>query len=381
VTWTPKQEALRGEWGLDALDVRDPVETARYRAWQERKAAQNGHEDTEPETAEPSEDADLPGQRPRLTDLVVNIETYRASVPSEIPWRCKPLAYSGGVTLIAGPPKAGKSTLAAQLQHCAETGLDFAAAWPVALGPCLLVTEEGGAAVVHKTSNLSRLDVLDRRAALMAGLSFRQVLEVVSEWAETHLGGIAFIDTLAIWAEIQNENDASEASKAVAIVTALAQTTDLAVVLIHHARKSGGDNGEAIRGSGAILATVDIAVELSRVSPNSDTRWLDVQGRVILPERYLLGFDRSSLSYVIEDKGGVRLEEIETDLAGIPDDGPGLTRNDLTGLWKHDSRARAEQLVDMGRMRTAYVKTGRAWAHRYWSIPAAWTPPLEATDE
>lgn len=359
----------RQQWGLEALEADprnlgtiDPLD-----AWIQR----NGHEAVTPLPAE----ADPPAFRP--LDLIVDIGTYRASVPTEIPWRCQPLAYSGGVTLIAGPPKAGKSTLAAQLQRCSETGADFAAAWTVEPGPCLLVTEEGGAAVVHKTGDLERLDVLDRRTALMAGLKFPQVLEVVSDWSTGHPGGMAFIDTLAIWAEIENENDASEASKAVAAVTSLAQTTDLAVVLIHHARKSGGDNGEAIRGSGAILATVDIAVELSRVSPTSDSRWLDVQGRVILPDRHLLGFDRATLSYVLEDKAGARLEEIEADLVGVPVDGPGMTRTELTLHWNKDSRRRSAQLIELGRMRSEMVQSGRGTGLRFWAIAAAWTPPLE----
>jgi hypothetical protein len=321
-------------------------------------------------------EADLPGQRPKLSDLVVNIKDYRAAVPTEIPWRCKPIVYSGGVTLIAGPPKAGKSTLSAQLQACAETGLDFAGSWPVAIGPCLLVTEEGGVAVAYKTNGLERLDVFDRRSAIMASLSFGQVLEVVAEWSAQHPDGIAFIDTLAIWAGIENENDASQATHAIAQVTALAQQADLAVVLIHHARKSGGEHGEAIRGSGAILGTVDIAVEMSRTGPLSDDRYLDVQGRVVMPERHLLTFDRLTMTYRLEDRMDSRLEQIETDLAGVPDDGPGLSRAELSTLWNKDSRKRSEELVNLGRMKKRFVNVGKTNAYRYWSIPAAWTPAL-----
>lgn len=331
-----------------------------------------------PRSAGQPDDADDAGPIWRAP-LIVGIDDYRAGVPVEIPWICRPIAYSGGVTLIAGPPKAGKSTLAAQLQHCRETGAPFLGTWPVQTGPVLLVTEEGGVAVVYKTNGLHALDVLDRRAA--AGLTFAQVLAAVAEWGAAHPGGLAFIDTLAIWADIENENDAAETSRAVALAAAVAQSTDLAIVLVHHARKSGGENGEAIRGSGAILATVDIAAELSRVSPGSDDRWLDVQGRVILPERYLLTFDRATLTYSLGDRAEARLDEIEADLVRIPVDGPGLIRNELRALWQRDPRARAEQLVNVGRLRTAYVKTGRAWAWRYWSIPAVWTPPMRTFDD
>jgi AAA domain len=300
--------------------------------------------------------------------LIVNIDTYRASVPATIPWVVAHLAYTGGVSLIAGPPKGGKSTLAAQIQRCRETGEQLFEAWDVATGPTLLVTEEGGVAVVYKTEGLHALDVLDRRAA--AGLTFTQVLAVVSGWGSAHPGGLVFIDTVAIWAGILDENAAGETTKAIAAVTAVAQAASLAIILVHHARKGGGDDGEAIRGSGAILATVDIGIELSRVSSGSDDRYLDIMGRVGLAERYQLEFDRTTMSYTLADQSAARLATIETDLAGIPVDGPGLTRDDLHALWKKDPRARADHLVNVGRMRLAYVKVGRYWGNRYWSIPA-----------
>lgn len=381
VTWTPEQQAHRREWDLDSLDA-DPRNLATVDpmdAVLRRRAAANGHASDASGSIElePPLDVDL---TPRFHGLIVPIDEYRAGVPTVIPWRCQPIVYSGGVTLIAGAPKAGKSTLAAQLQRCCETGEDFLGSWPVQIGPVLLVTEEGGVAVVHKTTDMHRLAVLDRRAAIRSGLGFRQVLDAIADWSAVNPDGIAFIDTLAIWAEIQNENDASEASKAVALVTSLAQQTDLAVVLVHHARKGGGEHGEGIRGSGAILATVDIAVELSRFDEAGDGRWLDVQGRVILPERFLLGFDRNSMTYRTEDKSGARLAEIEHDLAGIPTDGDGMTRPDIGGLWGRDPRKRIEELLDLGRLRSRYVKGERAFAYRYWSVPAQWTAPMEPDD-
>jgi len=95
-----------------------------------------------------------------------------------------------------------------------------------------------------------------------------------------------------------------------------------------------------------------------------------------LPERYLLGFDRLSLSYRLEDKVDARLEEIEADLAGIPEDGDGLSRTDIGVIWGREPRKRIEQLLNTGRLRQRYVKVGRAHAYRYWSVSAVWTPPL-----
>jgi hypothetical protein len=362
VTWTPEQAAQQREWGLEDVPAgtADPLDAY---------LRQNGHAT---ETEPPREVVLLP----RYAGLIMPIEEYRATVPDSIPWIAQPLVYSGGVTLLAGPPKAGKSTLASNLQRCRETGAALLDQWPVAIGSTLLVTEEGGVAVAYKTSDLSALDVMDRRAAVQAGLGFTQVLDAVAGWAMDHAGGLAFIDTLAIWAGIDNENDASEVSAAVAQVTSLAQATDLAIVLVHHSRKSGGENGEAIRGSGAILATVDIAAELSRVSPTSDDRWLDVQGRVILPNRYLLTFDRAAMAYALGDTSAAKLEAIEADLAGIPADGPGLTRQEIANLWGRDPRKRIEQLMNVGRLRAEQIRVGRGLGWHYWSKPAEWTPAL-----
>ena len=337
-------------------------------------------EDDPPPLIRDSEPEAGPEPATQPPSLIVGIDAYRASVPATIPWICRPLAYLGGVSLIAGPPKAGKSTLAAQMQRCRETGERLFGAWEVTTGPTLLVTEEGGVAVVHKAEGLHALEVLDRRSAVRAELTFRQMLGVVGEWAATHPGGLVFIDTLAIWAGIVDENDAGQATRAIAAVTATAQAASLAIVLVHHARKGGGDDGEAVRGSGAILATVDIGIELARVKEGGDDRYLDLMGRIIPAERYRLAFDRFAAAYTLADQSGARLAAIEADLVGIPTDGPGLIRAELQALWKKDPRARADQLVNVGRMRAEYVKSGRTFAWRYWSIPPAWTPEARYED-
>ena len=298
--------------------------------------------------------------------LIVGIDAYRASVPSVVPWAARPLVYYGGVTLVAGPPKGGKSTIVSNLERCRETRELFLGAWHVATGPTLLVTEESGVAVIYKTHGLSKLAVLDRRAAVGARLTFEGVLAVIAEWSTANPRGLVVIDTLAIWAGIEDENDASEATRRVAEVMVLAATTNLAVILVHHTRKGGGEQGEGIRGSSALLATVDIAAELNYVAPGSDRRYLDVRGRVIEPMRFLLDFDRATKRYFLVDTEEATADAAEADLAGIPSDGPGVSRDDLEALWGYDPRKRTAELIDLGRLRGDKVKVGRTKAWRYW---------------
>lgn len=306
---------------------------------------------------------------------IVPISDYRASVPTVIPWIAERFVYRGGVTLVTAPAKAGKSTLMANLQRSRETNTTFIGV-PVEQGPSLLITEEGGIAVVYKTEGLNNLYVYDRKAS--QGESFEDTLAKAQDWMAEHPDGMIFIDTLAIWAGIEDENDATSTTKAIAKVMLLAQTANAPVVIVHHSRKSGGSHGEAIRGSGAILATVDISIEMKRTDdPTSDERCLSTQGRVILPERYLLDFDRMTGTYTKIDLATRANSEIEMWLEGIPTNRsqPGLTRTELQALWDMtDTRKRTTRLLNVGRMHAE--KTARGW--QYWAIPPAFSRYLEA---
>jgi hypothetical protein len=289
----------------------------------------------------------------------LSIVDYRLSVPTNIPWVWHDFVYKGAVTILSGPPKAGKSTIATQLMRSRESGealLDRG----VARGACLLVTEEGGIAVTYKTRGLMKLTVYDRKAA--KGEPFAVTLAKVTLWLKANPDGLVFIDTLAVWASVEDENDASQTTKAIEQVMALAQVHDAPVVIIHHTRKGGGQHGEAIRGSGAILATPDISIELKYTEDDTDERYLDTQGRVIFPERILVSFDRDTMSYSrldITERGN---EAIEKDLAMIPYDGPGVKQGQTGLSWR-----RLDQLVNKGRVRKQAGGSGKP--NLYWAIP------------
>jgi hypothetical protein len=288
----------------------------------------------------------------------VSATTYRQSVPRFVPWVVAGLLYLGGVLLVSGPPKAGKSTLLAELQRCRWTGEPFLGAWPVVRGPVLLVTEESGIAVVLKLHGDA--DVLDRRTAIEMGFTeFGDVLWAIQEWAHLYPRGVAIIDTLAVWAGLDDENDASAATRAVAAVTALAARTGIAIVLVHHTRKGGGQAGEAIRGSSAILATVDVSAELSytEAGPVSPRRTLEIRGRVMEPSRHLLdygptpGRSRTRRRYRLIDPAEAAEERVDEMVAAIPP--AGATLADLIDRWgvsDKTARRRVLDLVGSGRL-------------------------------
>ena len=86
------------------------------------------------------------------------------------------------------------------------------------------------------------------------------------------------VDTLAAFWHVQNENDASEMTKAVKPLLRLARESEACMLLIHHARKSEGSHGDEIRGSGALFGLVDIAIVMKRHSVETQ-RLLQAQSR------------------------------------------------------------------------------------------------------
>lgn len=317
--------------------------------------------------AEPVDVASIP-----TSDLILDIATYRAAQPTSIEW-VSPLAAYGYVSLVSGPPKSGKSTLIGNLLRARETNTVFLWGQPVPKGPTLLVTEEGGFAVVRKTEGLTRLHVMDRRMFILAGLSsLTHLLDVMQRWCGDQTErALVIVDTLAIWGTIKDENDASAANAAVAGMTLFAQLTQAATTLVHHARKGGGEHGEAIRGSNAIFGAVDHSAELSYgTTPLGDSRKLSLSGRLDFPETATLDFDRTTMTYsrsLVTQVEDFKLDQFPMDGSGVA----GLTRKDAEELWDlgtASANKRLKQLVDEKRLVRADIRTpGDKTTHaEYW---------------
>jgi len=240
----------------------------------------------------------------------------------------------------------------------------------VPTGPSLLVTEEGGYPVVRKTQGLTTLDVLDRMAFAVAGLrSLDHLLAVLSRWVTE--SPLVVIDTLAVWGDIKDENDASAATQAIVALRVWAQHYDAALVLVHHTRKGGGDHGDAIRGSSGIFAAVDQSVELAFTNDVlSDDRNLSVAGRLAFGESKTLAFDRDTMTYSVTTR--VAVEKYPTDQ--FPVDGSGaagftnIEAGQVWGMAPTSANKHLKALCDNGVLvaRTEQAAGSRAKHLAYW---------------
>jgi hypothetical protein len=335
--------------------------------WERR----DGRETNEPAAhrAEPAASTDpIDGD-----DGFLNVIDYLANVPAVIPWIVPYFVYEHGVTLIAGSPKAGKSTLAAQMQRSCETDEPFLGA-EVKRTPVLLATEEGGVPVAYKVRGLTKLTIYDRKAS--KGETFAETLAKIARWAERNPGGIVFIDTFAVWAKVEDENDAAKVTAAMEGVNALAANSPVGIVLIHHARKGGGTDGEGVRGSGALVASVDLLVEMKRTTGARTERYLDRMGRVVVQDRLLIDFDPVGRGYALLDMAVAGNEDIDSDLVGIPPIGVGggLSLAEIAEIWGKNPRRRVYELVNKGRLKSVRTRVNNTHKNLFWAIPAAYIP-------
>jgi hypothetical protein len=187
-----------------------------------------------------------------------------ASIPAEPDWTLQGYLAPGSLTLLAAKPKAGKSTLAFAVSEALVSGATSFLGRTAQPVPVVYVSEESAGTLAHKLPKLADLRVLTRDA-----------IWPKPSWAELVAGSVAeakavgavllVVDTFAYWAAMPRdaEKDAGAAQAAMQPLLDAAQG-DLAVLVPLHQRKGGGDDGEGIRGSGAIAGIADVLLELER---------------------------------------------------------------------------------------------------------------------
>jgi hypothetical protein len=189
-------------------------------------------------------------------------------------WLIEALWARAGVGIIGGAPKCYKSWL----------GLDLAVSVASAT-PCLdtFAVAEPGGALVYMAEDAAP-DVKERLAGLCRhrGLALAALpLFVITapsvrldlprdqhrlaETVRRQAPRLLLLDPFVRLHRI-NENQASDVAALLGYLRELQRTHDLAVAVVHHARKNGGPTtgGQSLRGSGDFFAWVDTALSLRR---------------------------------------------------------------------------------------------------------------------
>lgn len=185
------------------------------------------------------------------------------------PWLVSGLLPAGGLSLILGKPKAGKSTLA----RCLCKSVADGGTWlerQCDSGPVvyLALEEKRGEVRRHFTNLGAQSDdsifvYCDRLPAGVAPVEW--LADVIAKQSLDPV--LIVIDPLARFVRIRDGgNDYMDATAQLEPLISYARDSKAQthVALVHHSRKAAGEHGDESLGSTAILGSVDTAISLKR---------------------------------------------------------------------------------------------------------------------
>lgn len=205
--------------------------------------------------------------------LLPVLSTELKSEDYKIEWIWEGFLAKGQLTLFSALWKAGKSTLIVLLLKAIEDNKLFCGQETKKVQVLVISEESKGLwARRHEDFNIQTpFWILCR--PIKRRLNYDEwvnLLEYEAKFCLENKVELLIIDTVSSFWNVENENDASRVQAALIPLNYLLEK-NIAVCLIHHFRKSGGDEGTASRGSGALGSYADIIVELKRMPGETDS--------------------------------------------------------------------------------------------------------------
>lgn len=198
------------------------------------------------------------------------------------PWIAKPWVVKGALTEISSKPKVGKTTFFAHLIKCVLYGQDFLGEPSIQM-PVIYLTEEPPN-VFNRVIQRSDLATERNMHILMwhetYGYSWSSIVKAAAEKCKAVGSSMMVVDTVPQFAGMQgdDENKSGAVYTAVGPLRMAAANYNLAIVLVRHDRKSGGDVGDSGRGSSAWAGAVDILMSY-RYGPNIHSSYREIQAK------------------------------------------------------------------------------------------------------
>lgn len=198
---------------------------------------------------------------------------------AKVEWIWEGFLAKGHLTLFSALWKSGKSTLVSQLLKAIQEGKPFAGQ-KTNHSRALILSEESETMWARRKDELNlELESWVVSRPIKKRLNYEEWIELLkksSDFCKDNSIDLLIIDTLSGFWNVTDENNASFVSSALLPLNELLEK-NIAVLLVHHFRKSGGSEGVATRGSGALGSYADILIEFSRLdgeNPNDPQRQL-----------------------------------------------------------------------------------------------------------
>ncbi len=234
----------------------------------------NGHEHVDPEDS-------LGNANPLKMELVsMTAKEAAGRVPDNIEWTVYPWIPAGCITEVDGKIKDGKTTFVANLVEAASKGTDFLGQ-PTKMTKVVYLTEQPMVSfkqVLKRARLVDSEDVLIVYSHLNQGRRWVDTAEEAVSLAIRIEAKLIVIDTLDWWANVEDENNSTEARNAMKALER-AKSNGLAVILVRQSRKSGGDTGDSSAGSRAFGGAVDQMITIRDTGSSENARTITTKGR------------------------------------------------------------------------------------------------------
>ena len=222
-----------------------------------------------------------PGPKPFPIRHIAEIEQT-----PEQPWMVEKLWFASGVGILGGEPKLGKTFIAAELAIAVASAGRAFGRYPAQLSrPVLFYGPEDGAPALRRRFEdlaathghcLSELPIYVLDVAHL-GLDRRPDLLRMRATIEQSCPRLVVLDPFVRLVTNTDENSAGEVSAVLGSLRAIQRDYDVAVLLVHHTRKSPAARpGQALRGSGDFAAWSDTNLYLSL---RRQKLWLQMEHR------------------------------------------------------------------------------------------------------
>jgi hypothetical protein len=178
-------------------------------------------------------------------------------------WTVDGLLPAGGMSLLAGKPKAGKSTLARQLSLSVATGSQFLGRETEQGEVLYLALEEKRQEVKEHFRDLGASG--DEPIRIHCATAPVAAMKEARVLLNLYQPSLCIIDPLFKFTRVKDGNDYAGMTAALEPILAAARETGTHIMAVHHAGKAErSDPTDAILGSTAILGNVDSALLLTR---------------------------------------------------------------------------------------------------------------------
>ena len=184
-----------------------------------------------------------------------------------IDWVVDKFLTDGGISLIAGEPKAGKSTLARQLALSISRGDEFLGRLTQKTKVLYMALEEQ-VEIIDEQFTAQGLVEEDDVYIHSGPIGMDNPIQYIRDIVSSDEIKFLIIDTLALLLNVENLNSYSEVNRAITPYRNLARETNTHIMFVHHANKNReASRASKIMGSTALFGAVDNAIIFERGNP------------------------------------------------------------------------------------------------------------------